>query len=440
MIVVELSVSPNYVHWDVWPCLREFLQNTKDADDLGNKMLVSYDDKAMALSIVNIGAKLNRANLVLGGSIKKGNESQRGQYGEGMKIAIANLLRLGRKVVIGNDNEIWTPAIVKSDTFNTNVLQLTISGQKSTGMLAIVISPISPQEWSQASNNILFMPDSTGHGYDVKNGKMLTDPIRANKLYSQGIYVSDMQEKYLFGYDFKNLQLDRDRKMVDSFYVRAHVKNALEWVATSGQITPATLFDILRLECGESNAIKEDAIGTTKRLGQIMLEEFERRYGQNALPASSPADQLALSNSGMLGILLSAGLTSLITRTGSATMNMKMTKSLSVIKKYALQELTEQECKNFLWAASKVYHVEKFDAALIQIVDFAANNIYGSYHKKDGTISIARRFLKDRKELIATVVHEAAHKYGDDGTPQHRVAIERIFSELVCQYEESANS
>lgn len=442
MSKVELSVSPKYVCWNVWPCLREFLQNAKDADDLGKKMTVEYDAKTSTLSISNVGAKLDRSNLILGGSAKKEIVGQRGQYGEGMKIAFANLLRLEKKVVISNDDELWVPSIVQSPIFNAEVLQMEITAQEKSGALVVKVEGITPEEWTQTQNNVLFLPTSTNHGIALSNGgKILTDQMHANRLYCQGIFVSEMPKKHFFGYDFSGLKLDRDRQMCDGFAVQSRVKAALEHAFVSGGISQKLLFDILMHGAGEAEAVQDDVLGITKKLAAGMMSEFELRYGNESLPATSPGDALALSNSGIRGVVLPTGLVYLLNRTGTTDCNVRLAKALTVVKRYKLDELSLEEAANFLWAIQKVYKVEKFDPLRVSVVDFLAKNIFGCYKgdHNGGDIMIGKFILADKKELIATVVHEVAHKYGKDGTPQHRAAIEKIFGAIVCAYEESAN-
>ncbi len=81
---LELTISPDYVNWGVWACLREFLQNAKDGDTMGYPMTVRYKRRANApdgIVIKNDGFSLTKDTLVLGTSRKRGSEDQIGQFG-----------------------------------------------------------------------------------------------------------------------------------------------------------------------------------------------------------------------------------------------------------------------------------------------------------------------------------------------------------------------
>jgi hypothetical protein len=197
------------------------------------------------------------------------------------------------------------------------------------------------------------------------------------------------------------------------------------------------MFELLSLDCGESMAVKEDYLGVCKEISAAMLVEFEKRHGPEAITASSPADVLALSNIGMRGVLLSPALFAVISRGCPDSANARLVKGLAVTKTYSKEELSDAEVANVTWAIRKVYAAVKFNVSLLQIVDFTAKNIFGCYNVGTGAIRLAKSIINNPHELVATLVHEAAHKYGGDGSGEHRLAIERIFATIVCEYERS---
>jgi len=72
----------------------------------------------------------------------------------------------------------------------------------------------------------------------------------------------------------------------------------------------------------------------------------------------------------------------------------------------------------------------------VQVVDFYGSNIRGRHSVKDGerTIQLSRKVLRNRSKLMAVLIHEAAHIYGDDGTADHRAGIERIAGDIISNF------
>ena len=97
------TISENYVaDWGLFEGIRELVQNGLDARDKGFRFDIIYRREQEELLIYNDGTSITRANLLLGNTSKRGDETQRGMYGEGFKIAILALIRCGKKVEISN--------------------------------------------------------------------------------------------------------------------------------------------------------------------------------------------------------------------------------------------------------------------------------------------------------------------------------------------------
>ena len=91
--------------------------------------------------------------------------------------------------------------------------------------------------------------------------------------------------------------------------------------------------------------------------------------------------------------------------------------------------MTSEERENLSWAIALVRSVRDFEQS-ISVVDFYGEKTLGVYRSTD--IRLAKRLLDNRKELIATLVHEVAHREGSDGAVGHEREIESIFSDIVC--------
>lgn len=213
----KLPLAADYVsHWGFWEAVRELYQNALDAQDSidGVTASLDYDELAGTLSVRTMGARLKPSMLVLGGSSKPGSGA-RGQFGEGMKLALLVLLRLGYTVHIRNGpGEYWVPQFEYDEDFDAEILTIFIekredSGEDADDFSLFLISTVSELDWEQVDENIMVSgPDST----------LLRDPAQAGRIYHGGLYVCTMKD-FKFGYCIspKDMMLDRDRGMVDGF-------------------------------------------------------------------------------------------------------------------------------------------------------------------------------------------------------------------------------
>lgn len=217
-----LPISPSYVaHWGLWEAVRELYQNALDVRDAQVKAgAVGYAEMDFevreaeggetTLYVTNTGEQLKPQSLILGNTTKADDPDQRGKFGEGYKLALLVLCRLGFRVDIVNGTEWWTPKIEYDEQFGSDVLNIYVgpSGM-DTGTVQFRVHGIQPEQWQDIQKNI----------HPCRNLNMvLSDPDQCGRIYVGGLYVCTMPE-FKRGYAFKpgTLPLDRDRGMVNGF-------------------------------------------------------------------------------------------------------------------------------------------------------------------------------------------------------------------------------
>lgn len=230
---IELSISPDYVHdWDLKAAIRELYQNALDQQTLDpdNALLFEYNADTMLLSIGNKKSTLDVSTLVLGKTTKDRNENQIGQFGEGYKLAIAVLLRLGKTLTIYNNPSVWTPSIKVSDAFNTAVLNINIVKYRFKECpvhdLLFQVRGVTSEEYAmiQASNRNLHEETDV---LESPQGRILLDPKYKGMVFVRGLQITTV-EKAQYGYDFepKYIKIGRDRDLVNEwelFYTTAQM-------------------------------------------------------------------------------------------------------------------------------------------------------------------------------------------------------------------------
>ncbi|MBI2448857.1 hypothetical protein HYV49_01025 [Candidatus Pacearchaeota archaeon] len=176
----------------------------------------------------------------------------------------------------------------------------------------------------------------------------------------------------------------------------------------------------------ESRIIGDWAEYGTEQLAAKVAQYFHKSKGKDVIPVDSMQDAIELQNHGMNGVVVPKTIKKLIElQEGSAeSKKQKRAYEYSIVS-----ELSETEQHNFLWAVNLLKSI-KLELP-IQVVNFVGENVFGIH--KPGEVYLSKKILSDRKELVATLVHEIAHEKGNDGEPNHIKEMENIFSQLIVK-------
>src|ERR1700733_1527645 len=209
-----LPISPEYVaHWGLWEAVREIYQNALDesSSDKECESKIEYFEDDERLEISTSKGNLKTNSLVLGKTSKRDDQTQRGKFGEGYKLALLVLARDPVHDVTGWTNkERWRVKIEEDDIFKSEVLNIYADPYVSKEGVLFTIENVTTFEWLKIQENI--RPQS--EWYDT----ILEDENQKGRIYVGGLYVSTV-ERYACGYAFRPgvVKLDRDRGMVDGF-------------------------------------------------------------------------------------------------------------------------------------------------------------------------------------------------------------------------------
>jgi hypothetical protein len=428
---IELSIASDYVNWGVAESVRELIQNAKDAEDIGTgQAIIKYRPSNQTLKITTKGASITRDKLVLGVTTKRDDNRQRGQFGEGFKLAFACLLRNEVEVLADVGTENWRPALEHSETFDSEILVIHTRAKKDSGEITIQIKGVTPEHWEEIVGNTLFLQKSIGKHIGVPNGQVLMNKKHQGRLYSRGLYICRMPERnHKFGYDLSELKVDRDRRMIDKWDVHYAARQALSYAFLNGKLNADDIYALLEEDCAEARILGDEYISLAIEVQEALAEVFRARHGEGAIPVVSAADSFAVEHVGHKGVVVSVELKmALRNQFGDAReLVEKMSKEAKQV--YSAHELGAVEKMNFLWVLEMVENAMECDPNKIRIVDFHGDNLLGLY--RGGEVDIAKKILEDREELIATVVHEFAHQAGPDGSVQHEREVERLFAKTV---------
>jgi len=426
---LELTINPEYVvEWGAWEGLRELLQNAVDAHDLGYPMTVTHRINSAGvgvLRITNDGVTMQRDTLLLGTTSKRDDERTRGQFGEGFKLAWLALLRKGARIKVKSGDEIWIPQLAHSDRFGGKLIRVRCKPAQFEHKVTVYIEGIDRDTWEAVQDKLLFLRPAKGR-IDVGRSGILMDLEHAGLLYARGIFVGKLPGKYRWGYDLHEVKLDRDRRLADPWDLKWQIRHVLEEAVERDVLRPDQVYAIVR----DASWAESEAIGSQyTALASVLADQFRAEHGDDAVPVKDFNDSADAAQHGLKGIVVSHCLCEALSESLPTLAKAKEERVRDVKHRYSVHELAEDELANIMWAQRLAG--KWLEGGSLIIVDFYGNTIVGAQCGDE--TQVCRSQLTNRRALIATIVHELAHREGGaDGSAEHRENIERIFADILC--------
>jgi len=277
--IVTLTISDNYViDWGIWEAIRELAQNAMDNfDKTGNPMSIGFHKRTKNFIVQSKNTKLDISSLILGNGDKQQDAKCRGKFGEGYKLALIVLLRLGIKITIQNADEVWVPNFFYNSEFNANLLTISIIEKQTKNKdLTFVLTGIDNMMANKFKHRLITSNLSPA-GYDTDYGKILTEERFRGQVFVGGIFVCKPNIELDHGFDFKPeyVELGRDRGLIDSFTV--------QWLA-SCMWTSIKNIDDAALEATADLVMKGERstyyIGTSSNNDELTERVADRFYSQ----------------------------------------------------------------------------------------------------------------------------------------------------------------
>jgi hypothetical protein len=290
--VIQLTLSQNYVSdWGVWEGIREFIQNARDSGEFN----ITYTDNSV--EITTFSGAIDKQYLILGNTKKREDSRTIGTYGEGFKLAILVLLREGKKITIHNGRDIWIPYFAKHSELEHECLNIQINENvlEDSEEVKFIVEDLTTEEIQLCQSNTLYSQElNIVAEYEGSSCWMANNHP---KIFVGGLYVCDLNKKYLLSYNFDPsvLQLDRDRKSVCTFSVSYQ---ATRMVTLSGNydllsyLAEHSAEDISDYYSFEEStytysSFTESEVVAKKELKEIVSESFIKKHGEKAYPINN---------------------------------------------------------------------------------------------------------------------------------------------------------
>ncbi len=424
-------ITESYVSdWSLSHAIRELVANAFDAElQLGAKAILKHDAKSNKLTIRNEGVVLNHADaLYFGNSSKRGDARYVGQYGEGLKLALLVLARLGMDVLIKNGaSENWRPAI-EPDKLGVRCLVLDITkASRQDNHFDVILNGVNQESWELIRS--WFMKISPpSKVVKASSGEMIDDPDFTGKIFVRGVYVCT-RPKYDYGYNFYNVDVGRDRRVPSNYDMDWAIQDL--WSEISRREDAAIrnrLYNSFKREAAEQDVF---AYSRPKDLVTSMVAEFKEEYGETAVPVVGTSEGSDLNHLGVTPVPLPTRLVNLLREQMPTPEKVKSEFGQKVMKRYALSELTENEQKNLGRALALLSPTIPGVQERATIVDFGSSTLLGLHSRSD--VFIARSQLEDFGRLVLVLIHEFAHDFGSDGSKEHADAIMRYSQAAINQ-------
>jgi len=431
---IPLTIKVSYLpSWGAYEGIRELVQNAKDAEvEHSAPMKVDwYND---TLRIENEGTTLPTKALLLGHTSKLGNSQMIGKFGEGLKLGVLALVRAGHEVKIRNGSEVWIPTIERSDVFGEDVLVFDITGGREVkNRIRVEIAGVTKEAWEKMRECFLFLsrPRETEQVV-TSEGALLMGARFKGRIFVKGIFVQTVPNTE-FGYDLPDVALDRDRKMVEAWNLQYHTRKVFMASLTQRQSLFSNFVQMLENPTLETEGLDSLAASysITPDLAEKVVEVFQHTHGAHAVPVANLAESRDVEHLGKIGVVVSKPLGAVLARSLGDALTVRESLKREVVRSYGWGELTLEERRILTDAIDLVAKVEPVKLDDIDVVDFRSP-LHGQF--KDNRILLAKNLLTDFEETVCTLVHEVAHRMGNDGDMGHVQQIERIWMGILRNF------
>lgn len=299
----ELSISTSYVpDWGIVEAFRELFQNALDNQTINpdNKMGWEYDGDKVIIS--NKTSKLSVESLLLGNGTKHDDERTIGKHGEGYKIAFMVLLRNNKKIKVYNygAKEIWEVRLVNSKRYNGQQIPTVFVEKEAiwkkapSSDLIIEVSGVDASEYLEIKEKNLHLRSEDIKKFSVPGkGDILLDSNEKGNIYVNGLFVQNNQNLH-YGYNFdpRVLNLDRDRRLVDSFNVQWQSSILWSKAAKDSEELKEVAVKLVNDNCYDTSYVKSTVYycDCKTELLDAVAEDFYKEYGDDAVPVTNNTD------------------------------------------------------------------------------------------------------------------------------------------------------
>lgn len=414
MAKIPLTIDKHYCDtWGVFHGIREILQNAKDAEDYeGKPMALTHYPRTNRLEIITRGAYVEPARLLVLGQSSKGDGRQRGKFGEGFVLGVLALVRRGCDVRFRNGDMSWTVAFEMPDvghplegsellTFKSRALA------HREPDFCIEIDGINTEAWDLIRAKFLFLtPPKAADTLTTASGTLLLDRVYKGSVYVRGIFVRTFED-LACGYDLQDVELDRDRQMINEFDLHYTLGRLWQQAAALSPEAVAPRVYALAAEGGNDARLLHHHADAA--LLKSVRTTFEQTYGEDAVPVVHNYEAEDVVRAGGSPTMVSRVLQDLLSKGGLSVATAKAALAGTVTRRWlpteVKDELGPEASANMCWLGNLLpaMTVVTFpgDRPTCQLID--NNTVVGVDH---------RLLAQPLRELLAAAIGPEAQRRG----------------------------
>ena len=224
--VYERSLVRNYVaHWGMAEAVRELIQNALDsASPFVYEFAKQEGVDTVSLKLNSEFTVLTPQTLLLGTTSKADDDKAIGSFGEGFKIALLVLTRLGYDVDVQNGKNRWKPRFRFNQKFGEEILVIEEDAwpYEADKGLTFFVHGLSEEDVATIRASCLRMQSDIGEIKNTVIGDILLE--RPGELFVGGLFVCKTEMKYGYNVLPNYITLERDRQTVSNWDLKDVVK------------------------------------------------------------------------------------------------------------------------------------------------------------------------------------------------------------------------
>lgn len=426
----ETGISAgNLKNWDVTSAVKEFVQNNVYANSiLGDEVSITYDENTQTAYLTNKPSGFDRAKLLIGESTQAGVIGAPGEFGEGMKVAFAVLLRNDKKVTVETNGFTVVPKLLPSKLDKTvNSLWYDIEDNDNSSGTTVTIKGITKDELDSAMSGFAILRGVKQE--DTKRNCILGKSTNGEgRIEVNGVWIQSIPA--LFDYNFVDTSLiNRDRTSIDTNKLKEAIGTLIGGISDSDTI--AYILDKVSTQEGSPiefsvyanynvcfpdmwKAVSQKVLGKKVALRSNQHADREMSYRGYSL-IQVPWNWKAFFVD-ILGILQTSDL---------------MEESKKDVYKATKNNLLDPvESRNLAWAKRTIsLYIANTETVKVtdSLIDAYGNKCNGMYDPKTDWVWLNRDILQNRQQTFETLFHEMTHKTSgaSDETAQFERALAR---------------
>lgn len=424
---IVFPISLKYVdHWDDdgWPVMRELAANALDSDP-GFRIEMTNG----TLFIRSTGTNLAVRHLLFGISEKK-DPNAIGQFGEGLKLALLALTREGLTAHIYTKSmHLWNEP---AELYGEQVFK-------------IVWEKLPwPCEHDRTNIEVPDWPYKTFEKRFLRPGDpriLFTDPFGRSVLeedmpgiYVKGVWVQRARgygRAYTFGYNLTDVEMNRDRGVVDHWNVNAEVGKIWASVTDEGLLT--RFWQAVKDQMAEKSCYMHGCPIANK---PGMKRAFQEVYGKDAVIETdeSTAHEATYRGANVVsaadiggGVGLKGVVTELVGTDAQYVAEME-----GGDRKYLPDKKLPSDKLKVLKMLRRM--AKRAGAQGHVFAYILPTDVNGESYKKD--IRIGLSVLGNEEEALAVWLHEEAHRQYNtaDATAAHVNAVAKVAARVIASY------